>query len=436
VSIRYHRVRRPLFNAIAKGRGGAEAIALLVDAQYSKHLLLLRGVVDTAQAVGHDQAGLAGSGYDLLAAAQRRDSAAAALVIGHPAVGAWALQALRALRQDAPVPGTEPGGLRAIAAAAAIRAGLPAEIEVPVHAGAVMLPSLGAASADGGSAAVRTAADGVEVKSAGRRVELPADPHLDLPGWAGLRRVRAGSLDVLIDDLDPFRMPAPVPVASRLPAAEARAWSMAFQEAWPVFDRHHRDVAEEVAAALAVVVPLPVPRHGMASASSPEAFGAIAMSRPPDASALAVTLVHEVAHLKLSALTDIVTLTLPDDGRRFYAPWREDSRPLDGLLQGAYAYLGVSGFWRDQRYLDVGAAGIRSHAEFARWRAAAALATRTVQSSGRLTAAGAAFVDGMARTLQAWEAEPVPREAEALAQLQAAQHLVRWRSASARLPER
>src|SRR5581483_603165 len=60
----------------------------------------------------------------------------------------------------------------------------------------------------------------------------------------------------------------------------------------------------------------------------------------------AVTLAHELQHLKLGALLDIVTLALPDDGRRYYAPWRDDPRPLGGLLQGAYAYFGVSGFWR------------------------------------------------------------------------------------------
>jgi uncharacterized protein len=436
MSIRYHSVSRPLFRAIAAGGGGAEAIAVLASAQYSKHLLLLRGVVDTAQAAGHDQAVLARGGYDLLAAAQRCDPGAAGLVIGHPAVGAWALGTLRALRRNAPTPGAEPGGLCAVAAAAAIRAGFRAEIEVPVLAGAVMLPSLGAAAADGGSAAVRNAADGANVVSAGGRVELPPDPHRDAPGWSGLRRVRVGSLDALIDDLDPFRMPAAAHVASRLRGGEAGIWSAAFRTAWPTIDRHHPAITAEVAAAVAVVVPLLIPSRGMVSASSPETFGAIALSKPPDASALAVTLAHEVQHLKLSALTDIVTLTLPDDGRRFYAPWRDDPRPLNGLLQGAYAYLGVSGFWRAQRHLDDGADGIRSHAEFARWRAAAAQAAQTLQSSDRLTPAGTEFVQGMAQTLRAWAAESVPQDAQALARHQAEQHLSRWSSAHGQLPAR
>jgi HEXXH motif-containing protein len=39
-------------------------------------------------------------------------------------------------------------------------------------------------------------------------------------------------------------------------------------------------------------------------------------------------------------------MTLPESGRRCYAPWREDLRPISGFLQGTYAFLGVSGFWR------------------------------------------------------------------------------------------
>jgi hypothetical protein len=43
---------------------------------------------------------------------------------------------------------------------------------------------------------------------------------------------------------------------------------------------------------------------------------------------------------------------MPDDGHRYYVPWRDDPRPISGLLQGAYAYLGVTGFWRTRRQPD------------------------------------------------------------------------------------
>jgi len=53
-----------------------------------------------------------------------------------------------------------------------------------------------------------------------------------------------------------------------------------------------------------------------------------------------VTVAHESQHLKFAALLDGVDLTMPGDGQRCYAPWREDPRPVVGLLQSAYAFLG------------------------------------------------------------------------------------------------
>jgi uncharacterized protein len=311
---------------------------------------------------------------------------------------------------------------------------LPAQIEVPVSGGVVMLPSLGAAAASGDHAVVRVTATGAYVESGGRRVQVPPDPHQDSPGWSGLRRISVPGLDVLMDDLDPFRMPAVPDLVSRLSAAQTAMWVEAFHEAWPALDLHHPATAAEIAALVKVVVPRKSASRGMVSSSSPEAFGGVAMSQPTGRRALAVTLTHEVQHIKLSALLDVVSLTWPGDGRLFYAPWRDDPRPVDGLLQGAYAFLGVTGFWRRQRDLEHGAAGTDAHAQYARWRAATALATRTLSSSGQLTPAGTEFVNGIQRTLTAWMAEPVPGEARELARRQAEQHRDRWVSAHGPIP--
>lgn len=434
MSLRPHVMPPDLFDALAKGDGGPEAVRVLAAAQYSKHLLLLRGVLATAQAAGHGQAPLAQRGYDLLADAQSHDPAAVDAVIRHPSVGGWALRTLRALRGRPAMPGAEPAGLCAVAAAAAIRAGLPAEIEVPPIRGAVMLPSVGSAAVAGGSATVRSAASGAAVRSAGGQLDIPADPYRDAPGWQALRRLRAGSFEVLIDDLDPFRMPATADVAPRLGAVDLDRWDAVFHDAWSLLTRHHPEIAGEVVSVIRVIVPLNIPPRGQVSSSSAENFSAIALSEPPDPRTFAVTLAHEVQHLKLSALLDIVNLTQPDDRRRFYAPWREDPRPISGLLQGAYAYLGVSGFWRCQRHLDDGAAGLRAHTEFARWRAAAAAVVETLRSSGRLTSAGLDFVQGMDRTLRPWQYESVPGEALALARDEAEKHLALWQSVNGPVP--
>lgn len=411
-----HQLSQEVFTALASGEGGREAVLELAAAEYSKHVLLLRGVLDAAESGPRYQS--AREGYDLLATALLTDRAAAEKVIRHPSVGAWARRTILARRSGQAAPGTDPGSLCAVGAAAAIRAGLSAQIEVPAARGRVVLPSLGAAVVQGTAALVRSDAGRAMVGP----VRVPGDPHQDVAGWLGMRRVRAGLLDVLIDDLDPFRMPSAPGLASR---AEAEPFDAALRQVSDVLDENHPSAAAEVGAAVSVIVPRPRPPAGAVSTTSPDAYGAIAMSVPLDSVSGAETLVHETQHLKLGALLDIVALTLPDD-RHYYAPWRDDPRPLGGLLQGAYAFLGVTGFWRRQRQLADG--GPLADITYARQRAGVAMAVEILRSSGRLTAAGWDFVEGMARTLRAWQAEPIPGQAELEARRAATSHLTRWES--------
>jgi HEXXH motif-containing protein len=418
-----HQLPRERLIALASGVGGNDMIHELVAAEYSKHVVLLRGVLMAAE--GSEQYPLARLGYDLLSSAWRANRAAAERVIRHPSVGVWAQRTIQARRGGPAMPGTEPGGLRAVGAAAAIHARLRAEIEVTAIAGQVMLPSLGAAMVPGPAAVVRSGDGGAEVG----RVKVPGYPYQDAPGWLGLHRFRANSLCVLIDDLDPFRMPDQRDLALRLPT---RPWDTALRQAWSVLEQSHPVVTAELAAAVSVIVPCSRRPTGAVSATSPEAFGTIAMSLPTDPIAGAETLVHELQHLKLGALLDLVALAHPDDGRRYYAPWRDDPRPLDGLLQGSYAFFGVTRFWRDQRQLADGQ--WRADVAYARWRAATMLAVETLLSSGRLTSAGLDFVSGMARTLRPWQDEPLPTEAQAEARRAAELHQARWQAAHGRIP--
>jgi HEXXH motif-containing protein len=294
-----------------------------------------------------------------------------------------------------------------------------AEIEVPVVNGAVLLPSLGAADAAGDSAVV--AAKAAEVRSGGRRVEMRQGD----PGWREIRPVAAGSLRVLVDDLDPFRMPADDgEPGGRLTAPQVAELQAMLAAAWPLLSPAS---AAEIAAIVRVIVPYGAPAAGHVSTSSPQAFGTVAMSRQPDPHTCAETLVHETQHLKLCALLDLVILTRPDDGQRYYAPWRIDPRPASGLLQGAYAFLGVGGFWRAQRRVaPEPAVRERAEAEFARWRDGAALVVETLLGSGQLTESGQVFVREMAGVLGTWQHEQVSDDALVLAQRLADRHLAQW----------
>ncbi|MEO3810177.1 HEXXH motif domain-containing protein [Sphaerisporangium sp. B11E5] len=426
----HHVVPDEHFHALAAGGGGAASVGLLARAEYSKHLLLLRGVVEAARTARHPDAGAARDAYTLLSAAQKCHAAAADAVLRHPAVGAWAWRTFRALDRGDPSPPHAPARLAAVAAAAAVRAGKPFAVEVPVEDGGVMLPSLGRAAASGTTALVRRTTGDAEVVSPGYRVLVPRDPHQDTPGWQGLRRLsvtaKGRSLHLLIDDLDPYRMPGAHVSNERLPASEVERWLRLLHEAWVILRTHHWTIADEVAAAIRVLTPLDSLADDQTSGSSRETFGSIALSSPPDARTMALTFAHEVQHGKLSALLDVIPLLHPAPGRRYYAPWRPDPRPLGGLLQGAYAYIGVSGFWRRQRHHESADSAVAANAEFCRWREAAEQTADTIASSGHLTAHGKIFVDGMTRTLRDWAREDVPPAAVVRARRDAAGHRTHW----------
>ena len=85
-------------------------------------------------------------------------------------------------------------------------------------------------------------------------------------------------------------------------------------------------------------------------------------------------MVHEFQHSKL------------------WAPWRTDPRPLGGLLQGVYAFLGVADTWRALAARP--ALGDLAMREFAEAREQVDVALGELTGAGALTPAGEVFVDG------------------------------------------
>ncbi|WP_162795763.1 HEXXH motif domain-containing protein [Nonomuraea lactucae] len=471
-----HRLPGEVLSALARGAGGAAAARHLRAAERSRHLLLILGVVDAARLAGHPHADVAERAYGALAAMERAAPAAVDRLIRHPAVGAWAWHTVSALLGDAdgghgppssgkdgghdpassgedgghdpassgedgghdPASsgeggGHDPAGLGAVAVAAAVVGGVPCEAEAPAVDGYVMLPSLGALSVPDSEGLVRLRTAGRCAVTAGGR-EVTVGEGVESPCWRGLHRLTAEAeghrLSVLLDDLDPYRWPAGTATHERMTGPERLALAARLREAWRVLVAGHWTIAEETASIVTVLTPIHAPEGVMKSASSKDHFGAVALSPPPDALRLAGTFAHEVQHAKLSALLSVTDLVQPDDGRRFYAPWRDDPRPASGLLHGAYAYLGVSGFWRRQRaLLGPGEERFRAEVEFVRWREAAYQVTGTLAASGRLTRAGDRFVEGMRGTLQQWLKERVPKEAVAVARQESGLHRHKWTDA-------
>ncbi|GAA0667728.1 HEXXH motif domain-containing protein [Streptomyces thermocarboxydovorans] len=465
-----HRVPLSDLDDLAAGRMSPATAGRMRAVERGRRMLMLRAVVEAARDAGAERGSPLSpltTPLDLLMRVERDHPDVVADLLDHPGLGIWAVRVLDRLRApqpgnagnagkdgntddaDAPALWQELGYLHALAAAAALRAGCPTDIDLPVFGDAVSLPTLGRmtlpahpADRPGGHpvAVLRIPASGpARLTVADRTLPLPADLALAEAGWQPLHRAAGGTL--VLDNSDPYRdfRTAPQPVTPLTPA-EAGRWRTMLQDADAALRRRHPHAAALRATALRVLVPLPeAPRYRPTSASYNEAFGSALMSLHQDTGDLAATLVHEARHSVLNGLLHQLPLceeapgdedAAPDSGRRelLYAPWRGDPRPASGLLHGAYSFAGVAGFWRVERHALDGTAARLAHFEFALWREAVTQALRTLESRAPLTPLGRRFVAAMTEQAAAWAAEPVPADAEALARQETADLQAVWRA--------
>ncbi|MBA6435871.1 HEXXH motif domain-containing protein [Streptomyces sp. GMR22] len=423
-----HRLSVESFAELARGSGGPSAVAELRSGQRSRAMLLLRALVDIASAPPAPPGPLPPprDAWHLLIRAEHRSPAAVETLLLHPSVGVWLNRCLRRLRGlesgDGPL-WSAVGHLHAIAASAALLAGIDFRGTVPVREGGAILPALGFAR-------IPDSADVADVVRNGRKaavlsgpysVTLPADFSEDAPGWHGLRRLRGEHEGIvcapLVDDLDPYRDFLRIRGPERLGDEEWRGWQERFGNAWRLVSEQRQVDPRGIGACLSSVVPVPYAAWPEPfSASSPEAYGCVLLNGATDPLTLAAALVHEAQHIKLSALMDLVPLIEGGLEEIHYAPWRLDPRPLRGLLQGVYAFLGVTGFWWDRlRRAEPGPARDTAAFEFALRRAQTASGLRTLLAHAELTPRGEEFLHRLEGRLALWLAQRVPSVPERLA---------------------
>lgn len=423
-----HRIPDRLLGELSAGAGGREAMALLADIWHSRNRTLLIALVGLTRRMGRPETVVVDRSWGVLADLADSDPDAVRGILCYPPVSAWLAATVDILRGR--VAGRpDPGHLALVAAAAAVRGGRSVRLPIADTGSPLLLPSLGRATfrRAGPDLRVEIAGGVTELHRGGDVIRLPADVERRISGWRGLPRVVAGSDGLVIRaSLDGSGWgPAGTDFGVRMLDESTEAvgvWRAEIASGWRLLARHHRGVAEEIAAAITALVPLGRDRPGMISGTLRQAYGAIALSMPPAARITGVTLAHEVQHSKLAVLMQAVKVLEPDDGRLYDAPWRADPRPLAALLQGTYAHLGVAAFWRVQRTVEEGDAGHTADVEFARWRAAAYEATGRLLASGRLTAVGELVVDGMRGVLRGFLREPVPPAALARATELAERH--------------
>jgi uncharacterized protein len=423
------------FDSLAAGYGSESAVAHLIRSQH--------GIVRTLLGVAGQRSGgkAPAAAWEVLVRLDATHSPYLDEVLGHPYIRAWGTRFLRAATHP---PGESPDGrefsdpdlghLAAIAAAAAIRAGMSAELDVPVRDGFVHLPTLGRLPVPPGTGAAVKVTTGAEWFAArlpeGDRVIKvdSAEPRSD---WEPVRVLRADGFAVRLEDTDPYRDCHQWQASGRVPEQEVNRWQLLGRQSWELIAGEFPRYVPGLATGLTTITPL-APEAGdrEISATARQAFGSVAIALPDSAETLALLLLHEFQHVKLGALLDLFDLYDRNDARRFYAPWKDAPRPLEALLQGTYAHVAVTEFWRVRWRQLPSPAAEDAAARFALWRAQTSTAAEALAGSGSLTALGTRLVDGIRATLEPWLSEPVPLAAARRARRWADEHRSRCASST------
>ncbi|MFB7335967.1 HEXXH motif-containing putative peptide modification protein [Streptomyces adustus] len=247
-----------------------------------------------------------------------------------------------------------------------------------------------------------------------------------------------GPRDVVLHDMGPYRMQGKAwgrPDSPPAPGREkvTRQWTEIMERAWPLLARVDPSGAEDVSACLRSIEPLPPSRpFRWHSATTEDGMGGMAASQPtgaePAAAAqFAAVLTHEAQHSKLSALLHMYSLHVADVAYRFYVPWRDDPRPLRGVLHGVYAFTGVARFWRGHLLngCSLEEKGLAAF-EFALRRRQLLVVLPKLLQEQELTELGRRLVERLLDTVREWQDEPVRTDCLRWAELAVDDHSLSW----------
>ncbi len=372
-----------LVDQIATGYGDETAMAWLAQAELTITRSLLSSVVGL---LGRSDA------WEVLSKVEADRPDDVGPILRHPYVRVWAVDQLG---EDAV---GDPGYLAVLAAAAAMRAGLAVEFEVPVRGGVLHLPSVG------------TLYWPVPVTTTVRLVSGPGAFTVHGPGhtlavragaeeppfWQPTRWVALDGWQLQLEDGDPLRDCHQWPVAGRLAGATALAWRDRLADAWRILLDEAPGYGPGLRHALRTVVPLePDPTGRVRASTARNAFGSLA-SVLTDPAELAVVLAHEFQHGKLGALLDLVDLIDTESPVHLRVGWRPDPRPIEGVLQGVYAHAAVADVWGVRARRGNDPAARATFRQYLDWTTDALEALRGTDA---LTPLGRRFVDRLGDTV-------------------------------------
>ncbi|SFE03746.1 uncharacterized protein SAMN05216251_101247 [Actinacidiphila alni] len=268
-------------------------------------------------------------------------------LLAHPYTRSWAVESYDTLSARGRLGVGAAERLAALTASAAIHAGLPLTLSVPVGAdGALDLPTLGR----------------VQLRAAGERLacltgygtgfvirrgceELVVEPGLP-PGqrWFPVRHMKASTgghtVDLAVDDVDPLRDRFPEPALDSLTPTQFASAQAMFADAWDLLGAGVPARLPALTAALTTLTPLARPVAGLADGR--RGMGAVGVAFT-DAEGVARQLLTGARYAVLDALLEQCELYDEADPRSFPVPWGDGQRlPAGELLARAFARTATS----------------------------------------------------------------------------------------------
>ncbi|NEA62605.1 FxsB family cyclophane-forming radical SAM/SPASM peptide maturase [Streptomyces sp. SID12488] len=375
---------------LAAGAGGGAVADLLVRHQLGLHRELLALVWQQAHP---DAAGA--RAWETLAVLDGTAPHVVDSVLAHPYVRPWGLYCLDGDATQARAQAAM-RGVAEIAAVAALLAGQPGTVAVPVVHGVLRLPTLGTlAVGDATEAHVSGDADGFTVEAGGTAYRMEWK-GVDDPAWSTRRRFELDGWAVALEDTDPWRNCHDHPMHPRLTEPEAEEWHTCLKAAWEWIRRELPAYAPAITAELGVVTPLSAPPHTDSIGSVGRGvFGAVGIARPATPESLALLLVRGFQYGRMNVLLDLMDLQDPSCEALLTSPGGSGPRPARDVLLESYEHIAVIDFWHARRRGTTGEVARTADASLRRHLDHATGAIACLMASGTLTPVGSRFVAGL-----------------------------------------
>jgi len=178
------------------------------------------------------------------------------------------------------------------------------------------------------------------------------------------------------------------------------------EEALELIERHQPFAYEHLCELVRVIALKPPASGQYSNVSYSDLPGAFILSAFQEPYWIADALIHELFHNRLFFIQEVEPILIEPDGAEaaeFYSPWRDDLRPLNGLLHALYVHIQVVRFWScvwrsgetsSQRKAYVADQAVRGTLGLA-------IAARQLRLHGRFTKVGAELFEELESEVEA-----------------------------------